>query len=224
MSWASVNYGYWEFWEAYNPIAETFGQQKVTFDGENRLIYINPGESEVFVKNDIYSNWKEWIQVRDNSKYLDAMRTTGGDPVGGGLYAGDIYFTVNDWKIVIQDQVVVNGIIYDNVPGVSPFIVQPGAGVRNVVSNLAYAYNITGVTPPSVQEIRQEMDANSSKLIQISANTAQIVANTNLIPSLPTPPTAVQIRTEIDSNSTKLQQISDKQDQALTKGDFLALQ
>jgi len=214
MSWASVNYGYWEFWEAYNPIAETFGQQKVTFDGENRLIYINPGESTVSVKDDIYSAWKEWIQVRNNAQFLDAMRTTGGDPVGGGLFAGDIYFTVNDWKIVIQEQVVVNGIIYDNVPGVSPFIVQPGGGVRNVVSNLAYAYNITGVTPPSVQEIRQEMDANSSKLIDIKTK----------VDTLNNAPTAVQIRTEIDSNSTKLQQISDKQDQALTKGDFLALQ
>ncbi len=214
MSWASVNYGYWEFWEAYNPIAETFGQQKVTFDGENRLIYVNPGESTVSVKDDIYSAWKEWIQVRNNAQFLDAMRTTGGDPVGGGLFAGDIYFTVNDWKVVIQEQVVVNGIIYDNTPGVSPFIVQPGGGVRNVVSNLAYAYNITGVTPPSVQEIRQEIDANSSKLIDIKTK----------VDTLNNGPTVVQIRQEIDSNSTKLQQISDKQDQALTKGDFLALQ
>jgi hypothetical protein len=213
MSWASVNYGYWEFWGAYNPIAETFGQQKVTIDGENRLIYVNPGESTVSVKDDIYSAWKEWIQVRNNAQFLDALRTTGGDPVGGGLFAGDIYFTVNDWKIVIQEQVVVNGIIYDNVPGVSPFIVQPGGGVRNVVSNLAYAYNITGVTPPTVQEIRQEMDSNSSKLIDIKTK----------VDTLNNAPTVVQIRTEIDSNSTKLQQISDKQDEALTKGDFLAL-
>jgi hypothetical protein len=214
MSWASVNYGYWEFWEAYNPSNQTFGQQKVTFDGENRLIYVNPGETTVYVKDDIYSAWKEWVQVRNNAQFLDAMRTTGGDPVGGGLFAGDIYFTVNDWKVVIQEQVVVNGIIYDNTPGVSPFIVQPGGGVRNVVSNLAYAYNITGVTPPSVQEIRQEMDANSSKLIDIKTK----------VDTLNNAPTVVQIRTEIDSNSTKLQQISDKQDQALTKGDFLALQ
>lgn len=210
----SLHYGYWEFWSPYDPANGYYGGQKCTFDGINKLIYVNPGETDVSVKDDIYSGWKEWIQVRDHAKYIDAMRTTGGDPVGGGLFAGDIYFMVNNWKVVIQEQVVVNGIIYDNTPGVSPFIVQPGGGVRNVVSNLAYAYNITGVTPPSVQEIRQEMDANSSKLIDIKTK----------VDTLNNAPTVVQIRQEIDSNSTKLQQISDKQDQALTKGDFLALQ
>lgn len=209
----TLNYGFWEFWDAYNPSAGTYGNHKVTFDGDNKLIIINPGETTLYVKNDIYSNWKEWVQVRENAKYLDALRTTGGDPVGGGLYAGDIYFTINGWKVVINEQVVVNGIIYDDTPGESPFIVSPGGGVRNVVSNLAYAYNITGVTPPSVQEIRQEMDANSSKLISIK----------DKVDTLNTAPTVVQIRTEIDNNSSKLQQISDKQDQALTKGDFIAL-
>lgn len=210
----TINYGYWEFWEGYNPSAGTFGNHKVTFDGDNKRIIINPDETEIYVKNDIYSNWKEWTQVRENAKYLDAIRTTGGDPVGGGLYAGDIYFTVNGWKVVVNEQVIVNGIIYDDTPGVSPFIVSPGGGVRNVVSNLAYAYNITGVTPPTPQEIRQEMDANSSKLISIK----------DKVDTLNNAPTVVQIRTEIDTNSTKLQEISTKQDDALTTGEFLALQ
>lgn len=217
MSFAALNYTFWDLWESYNPAAGTFGQHKVTIDGDNKRITINPGESIVFVKNDIYSNWKEWVQIRDNSKYLDAFRTTGGDPVGGGLFAGDIYFTINGWKVVINEQVTVNGIIYDDTPGESPFIVNAGGGVRNVVSSLAYAYNITGVTPPTVQEIRQEMDANSSKLIQISANT-------NLIANLTSAPTVQQIRQEIDSNSVKLQQILDTQGNALTRNEFLALQ
>lgn len=196
-----------------------FGEQwelnhKVTFDGDQKLITVSEFVTEIGVKPELYSDWKEWAKLYDNSKFLPAFRTTGGDPVGGGLYSGDIYFMTNGWKVVIQAQVIVNGIIYDDTPGESPFIVQPGGGVRNVVSNLAYAYNITGVTPPSVQEIRQEMDANSSKLISIK----------NKIDTLNNAPTVVEIRTEIDSNSTKLQQISDKQDQALTRGDFLALQ
>lgn len=213
MSWLTANYGYWEFWEGYNPSAGTFGNHKVTFDGDNKHIIINSEETEIYVKNDIYSNWKEWTQVRENAKYLDAIRTTGGDPVGGGLYAGDIYFTVNGWKVVVNEQVVVNGIIYDDTPGESPFIVSPGGGVRNVVSNLAYAYNTTGVTPPTPQEIRQEMDANSSKLISIK----------DKVDTLNNAPTVMQIRTEIDTNSTKLQEISTKQDDALTTGEFLAL-
>lgn len=193
----TMNYGFWEFWEEYSPENGFYGSQKCTFDGDNKLIYINPGETEVYVKEDIYSGWKEWIQVRDNSKYIDAFRTTGGDPVGGGLYAGDIYFTVNGWKIVIQEQVNVTGIIYDDTPGQSPFIVAPGGGVRNIVSNLAYAYSTTGASAPTVQQIRQEMDSNSTKL--------------------------ADIKSTVDTNATTLQQISIKQDDALTKGDFLAL-
>lgn len=169
MSWATVNYGYWEFWEDYDPPSQTFGSQKVTFDGENKLIYVNSGETDVSVKDDIYSAWKEWVQVRNNAQFEDAIRTTGGDPVGGGLYSGDIYFMINNWKIVIQEQVNVTGIIYDETPGNSPFIVAPGGGVRNIVSNLAYAYDTTGgtSTAPTVQEIRTELDTNSTKLTSI---------------------------------------------------------
>ena len=212
MPLGSLHYGYWEFWAPYDPANGYYGNQKVTFDGENKLIYINPGETNVFVKDDIYSGWKEWVQVRENAKFLDAIRTTGGDPVGGGLYSGDIYFMINGWKVVVQDQVTVTGIIYDDTPGVSPFIVQSGGGVINVVSNLAYAYSQSaGSTPPTVQEIRQEMDSNSTKLSSIDTKVNTL-------------PTKEQIRTEIDTNSTKLQEISTKQDQALTKGDFIALQ
>lgn len=172
MSTLAVNYSYWEFWAPYDPDSEFFGNQKVTFDGENKLITVNSGETLVYVKDDIYSGWKEWIQVRDNAKYEPAFRTTGGDPVGGGLYAGDIYFTINGWKIVVNEQVEVVGIIYDDTPGASPFIISAGGGVRNRVSNLAYAYNTTGTEVPTVQQIRQEMDANSTKLAAINSNVA----------------------------------------------------
>ena len=57
---------------------------KVVFDGENRLIIVNPGAPLVSVKTDIYSSWKEWAKLRDNAKFLPAIRTTGGDPVGLG--------------------------------------------------------------------------------------------------------------------------------------------
>lgn len=65
---------------------------EVTFDGNRRYIYISKNISEIDVKRDIYSSWKEWVRLYDNSKYLSAFRTIGGDPVGGGLFAGDIYF------------------------------------------------------------------------------------------------------------------------------------
>jgi hypothetical protein len=224
MSWITVNYGYWEFWETYDPADETFGNQSVTFDGINKLIYINPGVTSLRVKEDIYSNWKEWVQVRDNSKYEAAFRTTGGDPVGGGLYAGDIYFTINDWKIVIQEQVTVEGIIYDDTPGVSPFIVQPGGGVRNVVSNLAYAYNVAGL---GVEDIRIEMDTNSTKLASIDSRVQALPDADDIwsysIRELTTMMTPEEVWNYLLSSPLAQGSAGEKLKQVLTTGNFIAL-
>lgn len=161
MSWPTINYTYWEFWAPYDPPNEYFGNQKVVFDGENRRIIVNRGETFLRVKEDIYSAWKDWVQVRENSEFYAAFRTTGGDPVGSGLYTGDVYFLINNWKLVINEQVVVEGIIYDNTPGQSPFIVNPGGGVVNTVSNLALQYSLTGGAP-SVQQIWDYLLATNS--------------------------------------------------------------
>ena len=72
---------------------------KVTFDGENRLILINRDVTDIDVKVELYSDWKEWLRVRDNAKYFEALRTIGGDPTEPGQRAGDQFFLINDWRI-----------------------------------------------------------------------------------------------------------------------------
>lgn len=155
---------------------------KVVFDGINKQIIVAPSTTTLSVKIDLYSDWKEWSLLRDNAKFLPAMRTIGGDPVGGGLYAGDMYFLMNGWQLVVDHFVAISGILYHD-DGISPFIIQPGGGITSTVSSLAYAYNTTGsATPPTVQEIRAEIDTNSAQLAAIKANVAnvQITADTIL--------------------------------------------
>lgn len=82
--------GFWDDWNLLH---------KVTFDGENRLIIIAPGVTDIDVKVDIYSDWKEWVRVRDYSKYPRALRTIGGDATTPGERAGDLYFLMNGWRI-----------------------------------------------------------------------------------------------------------------------------
>ena len=137
MSFLTANYGYWEFWESYDPANGFYGNQKVTFDGINKRIIVNEGVTDINVKQDVYSNWKEWMQVRDNSKYLPAIRTTGGDPVPGNQFTGDTYFLINDWQIVVNQLVKVTGILYHDNPALEPYIINDGAGVIATVSNLA---------------------------------------------------------------------------------------
>lgn len=178
MSWATANYGYWEFWAPYDPQQGFYGTQKCIFDGENKLIYVNPNESIISIKEDVYSGWKEWVSVRDNSKFPPAIRTTGGDPIPGtNQFTGDTYFFINGWRFIIDHSVAIDGVIYsDDFP--SPFVQVAGTQiVTNKVSSLVQTVtteSIGGITIPSVQDIRQEMDVNSSKLQLIKEKTDTI--------------------------------------------------
>lgn len=206
MSWASANYGYWEFWAPSNPTLGFYGSQKCVFDGENKLIYVNADDTEISVKQDVYSGWKEWASVRDNSRFLPAIRVSGGDPIAGTTsFTGDTYFLINGWRFLIDHSLVIDGVIYsDDFP--TPFVQVAGTQiVTNKVSSLVQTVtteSIGGVNIPTVQEIRQEMDVNSTKLTSIN----------NKVQTLNNGPTASQIRQEIDSSSMQLAAIKAKTD------------
>lgn len=72
---------------------------KVTFDGPNKLIIVDYGVTELDVRADLYSDWKEWMLLSDNSKYLPAFRTVGGDPTKAGEAISPYYFLLNGWLI-----------------------------------------------------------------------------------------------------------------------------
>jgi len=72
---------------------------KCTFDGANRLILINSPETEIDVKRDVYSDWKEWASLRDNTKYEPALRVVGGDPISESRSLGATFFLTNGWRI-----------------------------------------------------------------------------------------------------------------------------
>lgn len=160
------------FWE------ELTDPLKVSFDGVNRQIILNPQYSTFNVKTDIYSAWKRWMQRRQNTQFEPALRTIGGDPVGAGIYAGDMYFLINDWQIIVNHPVSVTGILYHDNPVLNPFIIRAGGGVIATVSSLAYAYNTSGVVVPTAIEIRQELDTNSAQLSAIKTQTDAIPAIT----------------------------------------------
>lgn len=109
---------------------------KVTFDGLNRLIIVNDGELNINVKQDIYSDWKEWALQRDHLKWLPAMRAVGGDPTVGGNFLGSTFFTINNWQIRISDSTVFNGNLFSDDFD-SPFTALAGTKIaRSQFSNL----------------------------------------------------------------------------------------
>lgn len=168
---------------------------KVIFDGDNKLIYIAPQYNNINVKIDLYSASKRWLQRRQNMSYLPPIRSIGGDSVGNGLYAGDIYFLTNNWRVSISNSVAVSGILYQDNLSLNTYIVEAGGGVVSTVANLAYAYNTTGVTVPSAVEIRDEIlganpstyantDTVGGKIYDTKQDTSQIKTNTDNIIAL----------------------------------------
>ena len=86
----SLYYGHWDYWEL---------RHKVTFDGVNRLIWINDGVTSLDMQIDVYSDWKEWMLLGDNTKYYSAFNTVGGEPTIEGQRLDVTYFLINGWKL-----------------------------------------------------------------------------------------------------------------------------
>lgn len=159
---------WWDDWEA---------QWKCTFDGKNRTITVNSAFDSITVTDDIYGAWKEWAKLRDNTKFPPALRVIGGDPVGGGLLAGDIYFLQNGWQVVIPHRVSVSGVLY-NDDGVDPYVVLDGGGVISTVSNLVQTATIGGTVSTDIDYDRIETIVQSSVSTGVS-DVQQTLADIN---------------------------------------------
>ena len=104
--------------------------EKVTFDGLNKLIIVNNGETELEAEGDIYSSWKRWEvnTKQDNAKWLQALRTIGGDPIGGTQTVSPYFFLMNGWRLrpyeATHGLVIVGNLFVEE--GGSPFVATVG--------------------------------------------------------------------------------------------------
>lgn len=72
------------------------------FDGANKRIYVQSGTLS-FVATDLYSEWKRWIIQSDNIKYIQAMRSIGGDALSQTKFIAPYIELMNEWKIKPYD-------------------------------------------------------------------------------------------------------------------------
>lgn len=161
----SLRYGFWDEWE---------NSQRCTFSGAERIIYVNPGVTEIDVKRDIYSDWKEWVQADDicNAKWLPAVRTVGGDPISPLESLGDTYFLTNGWRIMPWEgnyRLNITGNLYTD-EGDSPFIPTRNpsnvAIVQKVSSLVLQPLVAVTVTPPAVEVTTQEVVVNEQEIAE----------------------------------------------------------
>lgn len=155
-------------WGAWSP--DWSLGNKVDFDGINKIIYVHPEVTTLNIRTDVYSAWIDWVVLRDNSKFLPALRYTGYDPIGAGVFTGDTYFLVNGWKLSVDLATVrVTGVLfsddYDTAYYTTTMVAQYPATVSALVSAVSVPATVTAT------DVRTEMDNNSSKLSTIATNT-----------------------------------------------------
>lgn len=140
------------------------------FDGINKFITL-PGIGDFDAQVNLYSAWKEWVVLGDNSKYLPAFDTTGGDQVGADQEIAPYFFCRNDlgWRIKMpaaNGEIVLAGNLFPRDPSTPLFLATAGfdAFLRLEVSTRAVVITADG------QDYTAQLN--------------QIQGNTNLIPSL----------------------------------------
>jgi len=145
--WSSLFYNNWEYWSNYH---------KVTFDGPNRLILVNRDVTTIDVKQDLYSDWKEWMLQEQNSRFAQAFSVVGGEPIGGGQFVGTTFFLENGWRIRSWEgdhSLVLEGNLYTREEGQYPFLPVLGTYSVNYImarSSLVQAIQVGGTTTGSV--------------------------------------------------------------------------
>lgn len=157
----TFNYGFWDLWSLYH---------KVTFDGANRIIYVNPEVTELDIKIDVYSNWKEWTKAMpENAGWLPAIRTIGGDPTITGEFAGDIYFLINNWKLYVDlTKVRITGALFsDNFS--SAYYTYSGT--------IQYPAQVSSIVVGSAQLADSESISNSLSSIQSTTTSTNTTVN-----------------------------------------------
>lgn len=76
----------------------------INFDGATKTINLSLGTLTLDVK-DLYSRWKDWVQLADNAKWLPAFSSLGGDPIDptAGTSVPLYAFLINGWRIRPQE-------------------------------------------------------------------------------------------------------------------------
>lgn len=150
-----------------------------TFDGTNKLIIIN--STSAFTAADLYSRWKDWVQTSDNSKYVQAMRSIAGDPIGPGLAVAPYIFlnTTDGWRIRPSEanhELNITGNLYSEDASLSMFVPTLGGYMVNVIierSSAAIAVTVGGVDQATVQAAMTAQGFTTSrapKLDQLDAS------------------------------------------------------
>ena len=162
----------------------------ISFDGATRTISLSAGTVTLDVR-DVYSRWKDWMLLSDNSKWPEAFESVGGNPIdqNAGTYIPAYIYLLNGWHIHPQmanhTLNVVGGILL-RAGGGDPFEDVPGYTVRVNYQQPVQAITVasgSGLTPTEqtkLDEIHKlhGLDASSPLQVSSTARSAGSIAQT----------------------------------------------
>lgn len=115
----------------------------LTFDSANKRIVLDGVSTSAQV---IYAAWADWVALSDNTKYLPAFRSVGGDDLGGGLSVPPYYFLMHGWRVrpmeANQTLTVTGNLFVDG--GGDPVV--STLGVFNVLTKLVVPVQAQGIS------------------------------------------------------------------------------
>jgi len=200
-----------QYGTSWNWDPNQFPNQKVSFSAFEKIIYVNEGVTELDVKIDIYSAWKEWVlnspEYPIPSWQKEAISAIGGEPLNDTLNVGSTFFLENGWRIQPFASrtpyiLTVNGNIYTREAGGNPFLFAEGVSVNLTRSNI-------------VDQVVATSTLRDQDITNIVAN---VWSRSTLINTGAS--TYGQLVKDIDSDLTV---VDTKVDNTLKKGEFLAL-
>lgn len=102
------------------------------FDGATHRIVLEASDGDSVQAVELYSRWKDWVQAGAGAGFAHAFTVVGGDPLGGGVFAGSYFFlnTTNGWLIRPREEahrLTVTGNLYPYDPGAALFADTLGA-------------------------------------------------------------------------------------------------
>lgn len=149
---------------------------KVTFDGVNKLMIINTNINSINVGVDLYSEWKRWMLLGNNCKFLPAFSVIGGEYISDTKKLGTTYFFINGWKLRPYEgnhTLQINGNIYaDN--GSVPFVNTIGVYNVNLISTVSSIVDREVFTSSSGGGTTTDTYANSCECIYVDINSTTV--------------------------------------------------
>lgn len=119
------------------------------------------GDTSFEVSRDLYSAWKRWVALSDNSKYPPAFAVEGGTPIGAtGLFTGTTYILVNGWKVKAAahaHQLTLLGNLFSS-DGVVSVPSATNSTVFVSASVAAQGVNASGATEAQLAEINTKLN------------------------------------------------------------------